>query len=561
MEFNTMKKIPLYFAFILCSAISQLSAQEKIVNLFDSANVYYQKRDFKKAAYFYDTYYLVQKNDQSNYDTYQAAVASSYVNHMANAAYYIKRSGEIAYDYTAFYGFPGYEKFVNDTLHIHLRELKEWKNYITVLKYKGDSADVSIRKITAALQDTVGRINRNLAAEDIYWKKHAVNLNAAQLISKIKNSVVYPSISKTDFWTQYNIKVNDTLTVPFLVYIPKNYNRDQKTPLYVYLHGAVAGRLSFGNPAWVENSQEIKIIDKVKEQNAIIIYPFGKKDFGWIYQQQAFETILREITFIKSFYNINDNKVYITGHSNGGTGAFWFAINKPSAFAAYLGLNYLPKVYGSNTSIRNLGNVNPFFGISGLQDNVFPFKLVNQIYQYSASKGANWTNYAKEGNHGLAIFQRDSINFIFDTLKNITRIPFPNKLQWETDDVRNGRISWLEITGLDTTAKKADWHTALNPVLTQKEKTEQSDFNKNRSGAILATVEGNTIHIKSSRVKTLRLFISADMFDLNKPIKIIVNDKTILSTKVSSDKNIIVEEFLETRDRDFIVSNIIELKL
>lgn len=556
-----MKKITLCLVVILCFVIPQLSAQDKVVNLFDSASVYYQKRDFKKAAYFYDTYYLVQKNSQSNYDTYQAAVASSYIGNMTNAAYYIKRSGEIGYDYSGFYGFPSYNKFVSDTLHIHLRELKEWKNYITVLKYKADSAEVSIRKITDALQDTAGRINRNLFNENDYWKNLAATLSPAQLAVKIKNFAAYPSTSKTDFWTQYNIKVNDTLTVPFLVYIPKNYRSDQKTSLYVYLHGAVVGRLAFGNPAWVENGREIKIMDKAKEQNAIIIYPFGKKSFGWIYQQEAFETILREITFIKSLYNINDNKVYIAGHSNGGTGAFWFAVNKPSVFAAYLGLNYLPKVYGSNTSIRNLANITPFFGISGLQDNTFPFEQVNQIYQYSAGTGANWKNYAKNGNHGLAIFETDSINFIFDTLKNINRNPFPKKVQWETDDVRNGKVSWLEITSLDTTAKKADWHTPLNPVLTQKGKTRTEDFNKNKSGAILAAAEGNTIYIKSSRVKAIRLLISADMFDLNKPINIIVNDKMVLNKKISVDKNVMIKEFLETRDRNFIVSNIIILNL
>jgi hypothetical protein len=112
--------IALYF-----SSISPTAAQEKTVNLFDSAATYYQKRDFQKAAYFYDTYYLVQKHGQSNYDTYRAAVSSSHTGNMKNAGYYIRRSGEIGYDYSGLYEYPSYDKFVDDPINAPLRDLPE----------------------------------------------------------------------------------------------------------------------------------------------------------------------------------------------------------------------------------------------------------------------------------------------------------------------------------------------------------------------------------------------------------------------------------------------------
>lgn len=162
-------------------------------------------------------------------------------------------------------------------------------------------------------------------------------------------------------------------------------------------------------------------------EHAFIIYPLGKKSFGWLYQQEAFETILREIKEIKSLYNIDDNKVYIGGHSNGGSGAFWFALNQPSPFAPSFGLNYLPEVYGSNTSIKNLNNTAPFYGISGIKDKTFPISIVSSIFDYQIVNGANWKNFIKEGDHELPFENRDSINFIFDTLATKTRNPFPKK--------------------------------------------------------------------------------------------------------------------------------------
>jgi predicted esterase len=412
--------------------------------------------------------------------------------------------------------------------------------------------------ITAALNDTSSRVNHSAITKNIYWLKIAKSSTAQELIKKIKNFNGFAGSGRMDFWTLYNIKVNDTLSVPFMLYIPKDYHPDEKSPLYLYFHGAIVNRKSFANPAWIENGSEIKIMDKAKAENAFIIYPFGKKDFGWLYQQEAFETIMREIAMVKSMYNIDDDRVYVTGHSNGGSGAYWFAVNQPAPFAAFLGLNYLPKVYTGNTSLRNMGNPTPFYGVSGSLDRTFPLPIVDEMYRFAKSNGANWTNYTRTGDHGLAIFQRDSINFIFDTLSRQKRNPFPKKLQWETDNTKNGRNGWVEILELDTLGKKADWQIPLNPTVTQNGKPGLINFNRNRSGAFTINASGNNIDLVTSRVKRIRLYISADMFDLSKQLRITINKKQHLNVHLTHDKNIILGEFLKNRDRSFIVSNTME---
>lgn len=291
---------------------------------------------------------------------------------------------------------------------------------------------------------------------------------------------------------------------------------------------------------------------------AFIIYPFGKKRFGWLYQQEAFSTILNEIVMMKSLYNIDDNRVYIGGHSNGGSGAFWYAVNQPSFFAGFFGLNYLPKVYGSNTPLSNLKNNAPFFGISGTTDLVFPLNMVGQIYKLATENGANWKNLTLNGGHITTIENRDSISYLFNNISSKIRNPIPNAIQWETDNIQNGRNMWIEINELDTLAEKAVWLKDLNPSLTQNGKTAIVNFNKNRSGAVIANVKGNTIDIKTSRVKRIKLYISAGMFDLNQQIRLIINGKDFINMKLKADKNIIVEQFLRTKDRDFIVSNKME---
>lgn len=554
-----MKKV----AVLLISLVfgSSVSAQEKVFNALDSAYYYYLKKDLKKSSYFYDLAYLVQKKPQSNYDTYRAAIASAYLGNMENAKYYIKRSGEIFYDYSGYYEFPSYDAFINAPIHYQIKELREWKSFIAVLKLKADSADIAVKNINARLEDPSERANDSLLANADHWKNMSKNESVDGMIKKIKSFNAFQKVKKTDCWTLYHIKVNDTLTVPFLVYIPRNYTGKQKIPLYVYLHGAIINKTKFANPAWIEAGSEIKIMDRAKAQNAFIIYPFGKKTFGWLYQQEAFETIIREIRMVKSLYNIDDNKVYIGGHSNGGSGAFWYAANKPSMFASFFGLNYLPRNYFGNTSFTNLKNSSTFYGVSGSNDTTFPFVTVNSIYQYAKDNGANWKNFVKVGNHGLPVSTPDSIDFIFDTLAMKTRNPFPKLINWETDDIRNGRNAWLEIVELDTLAEKASWHQALNPPITQGGKTAVVNFNLHRSGAVKARALENTITIETSRVKRIKLYISADMFDLKKKVRLIINGKEYLNVKLRADRETIVREFLNTKDRTFIVSTVIDLTL
>ena len=117
-----MKKLIISLYFII--ACFYVSAQDKIVNIYDSALVYYKKKDFKKASYFYDVYYIDQKNTQSNYDTYYAAIAAAHVGNFERAKYYLLRSAEIGYDVSS------YKLFADDPDNKPLQNLSEWKKFI-----------------------------------------------------------------------------------------------------------------------------------------------------------------------------------------------------------------------------------------------------------------------------------------------------------------------------------------------------------------------------------------------------------------------------------------------
>ncbi|MBO9565204.1 MAG: hypothetical protein J7621_20680 [Niastella sp.] len=539
-----MNKLLLLIIGLLLAA-TIVHAQSATRSLIDSARVYYEKKDFVKACYFYDIYYADKNNGQSNYDTYFWAVAACHVGETQKAAAYLKRSAEIGYDLTA------YDKFASDEDNKCLRHLPEWNKFITDFKYKADSAANSDKKIMDALTDTATRVNSSLLTDASYWRDLARKNDASQLLKQIHTFNNYPTPGATGHWTLYHIQARDTLKAPYLVYIPKNYKPQNKTPLYIYLHGAVSGRPRFTPPHYIHHEE--KVLQKAIEQNAFIIYPYARKDFNWLVHQDAFEAILAAIRTTKSLYNIDDDRVYIGGHSNGGTGAFWFALNKATTFASYYAMCQNPVSYTGNTPLINLSNKQRFIGLSAVKDETFNIDYVNDIVQYARQQGANWTNFTAAAGHGLPYSTPDSIYFLFDTLQTLRRDPAPRQLTWETEDVRNGQYFWMEITALDTFADKAAWHQELNPPVRSKEgQVSKLNFNKKRSGAVKASIKNNAVYVEISRVKAFDILLLPELFDIRKPVQLYVNNKLVWSGKVKPDKDLLLKTFLTTKDKNIL---------
>ena len=70
----------------------------------------------------------------------------------------------------------------------------------------------------------------------------------------------------------------------------------------------------------------------------------------------GFFMIPKIVRTIKQSINIDDNKVFIAGHSNGATGTFSYLMKEPTMFAGFYGFNTHPKVYTGGTFIENTSN-------------------------------------------------------------------------------------------------------------------------------------------------------------------------------------------------------------
>lgn len=539
--------------FILLLTVSQFMLTLTFAQhaLLSQAEAFYNKKEFGKAFAAYETYYADTTKGKSNFDTYHAAIAACNIGKQADAKKYLGIAIQIGF-HQAYY-----QQLSTDPFSTCIKGFKEWKKLMAGLKLRNDSSEHILSPIRRNLFDTCLRINATALSDGSFLGSLKNSNNPAKAIKDYK---VFPAPKKTGYWTLYTVKV-DTLEVPFLLYIPSRYDGKSRIPLNVFLHGAVSGKAAFyQDPALTVENQRV-LLGKQLQQNSFIIWPYARGSFNWLRHQSAFDAILLQITKVKSLYNIDDDRVYLGGHSDGGAGAFWFALNKPSTFAGIFALNYFPQIVtGGNTTLNNFRNVMPFFGVNGIDDSGMPLSYIDPIYDLARANGANWTNYSIRGDHNLPYDVPDSLTFLYEKLFLLRRDPFAKKLEWQADDIRNGRNAWIAISELDTLKEKAGWHLELNPTITQNAKPVVLNYNRKKSGAIIAEVNGNNITIQASRVKKITLYISAEMFDLDSQIQVTINGQPF-SLKVKTDPKVMTEEFLKTGDRVFLVANKVELTI
>lgn len=122
-------------------------------------------------------------------------------------------------------------------------------------------------------------------------------------------------------------------TYPYLAYTPQGYskNSSKEWPLIIYLHGSsckgnnLEKLKKYGPPYYLERGMQV---------DAIVISPQCPSNKNWTVGTW-FESFYKEL---KSKYNIDPSRVYLTGMSLGGFGTWDLASRYPDIFAAIVPL-------------------------------------------------------------------------------------------------------------------------------------------------------------------------------------------------------------------------------
>jgi predicted esterase len=366
--------------------------------------------------------------------------------------------------------------------------------------------------------------------------------------------------------------------IPMRVYIPSSYKASAKTGCVMFLHGAV-GISHFKDVDSLFKFDSDVLINNLKAQNYIVIRPVGdrEKKFNWAVNMYSgrggtapnptFKILTDILVSLKKVLNIDDNKVFAFGHSDGSDGAVGLGVFTPDQFAGIVAYNsMLTNIFSYDFYIRNIQN-RPLYIVHSDLDDLRPIQQARIIIDSLKTVDNNilykeYIGYQHEDKH----LDKD-VPFACIYMKGTSRNPFHTSVYWETlrGEIYNG-CDWLKLTIVDTTAKAARWHTPLiTKAYNKKNKTWLKDFDyywgMKKSVATMATFNNNTFIIQTSGVKEVELLISPVMVNIEEPIIVMANGKQVFNGKIKADKDFLLDGFQKTLDRQALWVNSIKVRI
>ena len=242
----------------------------------------------------------------------------------------------------------------------------------------------------------------------------------------------------------------DGLGHEYAFVVPEAYDATRPIQVRVQLHGGI-GR---PRPSVVNRIRVDGLPGAIDE---IAVFPSGWAQSMWWSARQT-DNLHRILDHLKRTYNIDENRVYLTGSSDGGTGAFFMAFKDTTPWASFLPLIgdmmvlSTPSV-GADGDIFPGNAVNkPFFIVNGGRDPQYPAH-VTQIYanHLETLGGTVVFRVYPDSGHSTAWWPQERAAFEA-FVHDHPREPLPDRLSWQTDRTdRYNRAHWLVIDRLGGT--------------------------------------------------------------------------------------------------------------
>ena len=182
-----------------------------------------------------------------------------------------------------------------------------------------------------------------------------------------------------------------TVKLDYLLFLPEGYSKEEKKwPLILFLHGS--GERG-ENLEKVKRHGPLKMVGKQKDFPFIVLSPQCPKGLWWSHRAESLVALLDEVI---SLYEVDNNRIYLTGLSLGGFGTWHLACGYPERFAAIAPICGGGELYLA----ERLKNV-PVWAFHGAKDKAVPLERSQEMVDKIKKAGGNarLTVYPKAGHN------------------------------------------------------------------------------------------------------------------------------------------------------------------
>lgn len=282
---------------------------------------------------------------------------------------------------------------------------------------------------------------------------------------------------------------------PYAIRVPDDYRGDRPIPMLVYLSGGGGFAMDGVNTA----------DDVVTTTGYLVLYPQAG-ELWW--EKAATSHFADTLDEVLHTFNVDTDRVYIAGFSNGGTGALYYATLWPHRFAAVASL------MGAGTCNQQvaplLGNAKhlPVLLVHGDRDPLIPAKCSSDTDEALRNLGADLKpelHILKDREHDITLQTDDGLTLPF--LKDKVRRQPPALLSFWVADPAFSRNYWIEARPKGNATASVD--AKVQP--------------------------DNTIKISTHDVEKLSLYLRPDLFSSGGPVRILLNKSQVFHGEIGSD--------------------------
>jgi len=252
----------------------------------------------------------------------------------------------------------------------------------------------------------------------------------------------------------------DETDQPYAVYIPKNYDAGKQYPLVIFLHGAMSNhrlglRRAFGvgniqgtdfivpGHVPVENDLEsTRYWPGMKDVDYIVAAPLARGTAG--YQGIPEQDVYEMLADVKSRFNIDEDRIYLTGLSMGGGGTTWLGLTRPDIWAAIAPDCPAPPT-GADELYVNASNL-PVHLFIGDKDFLYQTAQEWKARYEEVSPRFDYVEYPGIGHNSWEYAYKDG--FIFEWFSQFKRDLFPKEVKFSTRWFKYNKAYWVKLDDL-----------------------------------------------------------------------------------------------------------------
>ncbi len=203
-------------------------------------------------------------------------------------------------------------------------------------------------------------------------------------------------------------------TIPYALFVPTSYNKDEAISLIVSLHGLTR------TYDWLMGYEGL--LDFAEEFNFIVVTPLGYTRRGWFgswsqgLDERSLERegkysekdVMNVLNLVRQNYSIDSENIFLWGHSMGGSGTYHLAMQYPDLWNALALAAPAPPQTRTVEDLKIIKHI-PVFILQGTKDRlVYPtrewvaeMENLEMDYIYDEIEGADHSFFVSKNKENL----------------------------------------------------------------------------------------------------------------------------------------------------------------